>query len=124
VVNIKPALSSLRRGLKAHMAADVAALSRNDIVTAIGALTRIGKPGAAADLRRHTRTFCEWAVAELAIGHQRADLVARYNKDTAWRERVAAFEKVSAHISALLVEATDARDNVIVMPGVKKGSAE
>jgi integrase len=318
LVNIKPALSSLRRGLRAYMAADVAALSRNDIVTAIGALTKLGKPGAAADLRRHARTFCEWAVeqglakynvmaglrapsrtrhqrlrdaeqkgkaltdaelvrvwraaqalqdrsqrgervagafgglvqlalltgmrrgelsqlqrdrhvltgdrttdnrgingerihlprtitktaadhdipltplmrrviaaqprttspllfpsritggrfggwtqlvamlndlsgvdvrlhdlrrtvrtlmsrlgipediAELAIGHQRADLVARYNKDTAWRERVAAFEKVSAHVSALLVEAADDHSNVIAMPGavVKKGSAE
>jgi integrase len=317
VVNIKPALSSLRRGLRAYMAADVATLSRNDIVTAISALTKLGKPGAAADLRRHSRTFCEWAVdqglakfnvmaglrapartrqqrlrdaeqkgkaltdaelvrvwraaqaiqdrslhgervsgsfgglvqlalltgmrrgelsqlqrdrhiltgdraidtrggiggerihlpktitktaadhdipltplmraviaaqprttspllfssrftggrfggwttlvamlndlsgvdvrlhdlrrtvrtlmsrlgiaediAELAIGHQRADLVARYNKDTAWRERVAAFEKVSAHINALLVKAADDRDNVIALPGVKKGSAE
>jgi integrase len=314
VVNLKPALSSLRRGLKASMAADVAALSRNDIVTAISALTKLGKPGAAADLRRHSRTFCEWAVeqglakfnpmaglrapgrtrqqrlrdaeqkgkaltdaelvrvwraaqamqdraargehvtgsfgglvqlalltgmrrgelsqlqrdrhiltgdravdtrdgiggerihlpktitktaadhdvsltllmraviaaqprttslllfpsrftggrlkgwttlvamlndlsgvdvglhdlrrtvrtlmsrlgiaediAELAIGHQRADLVARYNKDTAWLARVAAFEKVSAHISALLVEAADDRSNVITMPGAKEG---
>ena len=29
-------------------------------------------------------------------------LVARYNKDTAWRARAEAFEKVSAHISGLL----------------------
>jgi integrase len=316
VVNIKPALSALRRGLKATMAADVAALSRNDIVTAINALTKLGKPGAAADLRRYARAFCEWAVeqglakfnvmaglraagrtrqqrlqdaeqkgkaltdaelvkvwraaqaiqdraargdhvtgsfgglvqlalltgmrrgelsqlqrdrhvltgdraidnrgiggerihlpktitktaadhdipltplmravitaqprrlspllfpsritggrlkgwnrlvamlndlsgvdiklhdlrrtvrtlmsrlgitediAELAIGHQRADLVGRYNKDTAWLARVAAFEKVSAHISALLVEAADDHSNVIAMPGVQKGGAE
>jgi integrase len=64
LVNIKPALSSLRRGLKAHMAADVAALSRNDIVTAIGELTRIGMRGAAADLRKYARTFCEWTVEQ------------------------------------------------------------
>ena len=56
-------------------------------------------------------------IAELAIGHQRADLVARYNKDTAWRARVEAFEKVSAHISALLAEAADDRSNVIAMHG-------
>jgi integrase len=307
LVNIKPALSSLRRGLKAHMTADVAALSRNDIVSAINALTKIGKRGAAADLRRYARVFCEWTVeqglakfnpmaglrvssrtrhqrllvaepkgraladaelvkvwraaqamqdrsqrgervtgsfgglvqlalltgmrrgelsqlqrerhiltseraidnrgingerihlpkaitktaadhdihltalmraviagqprgssallfpssrtggrlkgwtkmvatfradsgvdfglhdlrrtvrtlmsrlgvaediAELAIGHQRADLVARYNKDTAWRARAEVFEKVSAHISGLLVEAADDRGNVIAM---------
>jgi hypothetical protein len=64
LVNIKPAMSSLRRGLKARMAADVAALSRNDIVTAIGELTRIGKRGAAADLRKYSRTFCEWTVEQ------------------------------------------------------------
>jgi integrase len=307
LVNIKPALSSLRRGLKAHMATDVAALSRNDIVTAINELTKIGKRGAAADLRKFSRTFCEWTVeqglakfnpmaglrkpsrtrhqrlqdsehkgkaltgselvkvwsaaqviqdrsqrgervagsfgalvqlalltgmrrgelsqlqrdrhvlageraidnrgidgdrihlpkaitktaadhdipltplmraviaaqprglspllfpsritggrlkgwtkmvaalradsgvdfalhdlrrsartlmsrlgvtediAELAIGHQRADLVARYNKDAAWQARVEAFEKVSAHISALLAEAADDRSNILAM---------
>jgi integrase len=64
LVNVKTALSSLRRGLKAHMAADVAALSRNDIVTAIDALTKLGKPGAAAGLRKFSRTFCEWTVAQ------------------------------------------------------------
>ena len=54
-------------------------------------------------------------IAELAIGHQRADLVARYNKDAAWQARVEAFEKVSAHISGLLIEAADDRTNVIAM---------
>jgi integrase len=309
LVNVKTALSSLRRGLKAYMATDVAALSRNDIVTAIDELTKIGKRGAAADLRKFSRSFCEWAVsrglakfnpmaglrapsrtrhqrlqdaedkgkaftdaelvavwraaqgvqdragrggpaagtfgglvqlalltgmrrgelsqlqrdrhvltgeraidnrgidgerihlpkaitktaadhdvpltplmraviaaqprgaspllfpsritggqlkgwtklvaalkdasgvdvelhdlrrtvrtlmsrlgiaediAELAIGHQRADLVARYNKDRAWQARVEAFEKVSAHIGALLAEAADDRDNVIPLHG-------
>ena len=64
LVNIRTALSSLRRGLKAHMGTDVAALTRNDIVTAIGELTKIGKPGAATDLRSSSRTFLEWAVAQ------------------------------------------------------------
>jgi hypothetical protein len=56
-------------------------------------------------------------LAELAIGHQRADLVARYNKDTAWRARAEAFEKVSTHISALLAEAAHDRGNVVAMHG-------
>ena len=52
------------------------------------------------DLRRTVRTLMSRLgvaedIAELAIGHQRADLVARYNKDTAWRARAEAFEKVS-----------------------------
>jgi integrase len=64
LVNVKLALSSLRRGLKAHMATDVAALSRTDIVTAIAVLTKLGKRGAAAGLRKHARTFCEWTVAQ------------------------------------------------------------
>jgi integrase len=316
LVNVTTALSSLRRGLKAHMATDVAALSRNDIVTAIDALTKLGKPGAAAGLRKFSRTFCEWTVAqglakfnpmaglrapsrtrhqrlqdaedkgkalsdaelikvwraaqaiqdrsqrgervagafgglvqlalltgmrrgelsqlqrerhiltgeraidnrgidgerihlpkaitktvadhdihltalmraviaaqprgssvllfpssrtggrlkgwtkmvaafradsgvdfglhdlrrtvrtlmsrlgvaediaELAIGHQRADLVARYNKDTAWRARGEAFEKVSAHVSALLAEAADDCGNIVQMHGAGRAHAE
>ncbi len=64
LVNVKTALSSLRRGLKDHLTADVAALTRNDIVTAINALTKAGKRGAAGDLRKYARSFCEWTVAE------------------------------------------------------------
>jgi integrase len=64
VVNVKTALSSLRRGLKAHMAADIAVLTRGNIVTAIDALAELGKRGAATDLRRHTRALLEWAVGQ------------------------------------------------------------
>jgi integrase len=45
------------------MATDVAALSRNNIVTAIEALISIGKRGSADDLRKFARSLCEWAVA-------------------------------------------------------------
>jgi integrase len=74
------------------------------------------------DLRRTCRTQMSRLgvpedIAELAIGHQRADLVARYNKDQAWQARVEAFEKVSAHISALLAEAANDRRNIIAMHG-------
>jgi hypothetical protein len=64
LANPKTPLSSLRRGLKAHMATDIAVLSRNDIVTAIDALTKLGKPAAAASLRKFSHSFCEWAVAQ------------------------------------------------------------
>jgi hypothetical protein len=40
-------------------------------------------------------------VAELAIEHVRAALVARYNKDTAWGGRCDAFARVSDHVAAL-----------------------
>jgi integrase len=64
LVNVRPALSTLRRRLKAHMATDVAVLSRNDIVTAIDALTKIGRRGAAGDLRKFARSLCEWTVQQ------------------------------------------------------------
>jgi integrase len=78
------------------------------------------------DLRRTVRTCMSRLgvpedIAELAIGHQRADLVARYNKDQAWQARVEAFEKVSAQVSALLVDAADDRNNVIAMRGRDQG---
>jgi hypothetical protein len=42
-------------------------------------------------------------VAEgLAIGHVRADLIARYNKDKAWAGRSDAFARVSDHVATLL----------------------
>jgi integrase len=69
LVNRKPALSSLRRGLRPHMAVDVAVLSRNDIVTSIDALTQAGKRGAAADLRKFTHGLLEWAVARGLAAH-------------------------------------------------------
>jgi integrase len=56
------------------------------------------------DLRRTARTLMSRLgvaedLAELAIGHVRDDLVARYNKDDAWAGRHDAFTKVSAHIA-------------------------
>jgi integrase len=64
LVNVKTALSTLRRGLKDHMATDVTVLSRADIVTAIDTLIRIGKRGAAGGLRKFSHSFCEWTVAQ------------------------------------------------------------
>ncbi|WP_245446772.1 tyrosine-type recombinase/integrase [Bradyrhizobium sp. MOS002] len=59
------------------------------------------------DIRRTCRTLMSRLgvaedIAELAIGHQRADLVARYNKDEAWEGRVAAFELVSTYLTELV----------------------
>jgi integrase len=64
LVNKQTAMSSLRRGLREHMTADVATLSRANIVAAIERLISIGKPGSAADLRKFAHTFCEWTVAQ------------------------------------------------------------
>jgi integrase len=58
------------------------------------------------DLRRTCRTLMSRLdvpedVAELAIGHQRADLVARYNHDHAYAKRASSFELVSGHVAEL-----------------------
>ena len=59
------------------------------------------------DLRRTARTLMSRLgvpedIAELAIGHVRADLIARYNKDQAWEDRCDAFARVSAHVESLI----------------------
>src|SRR5262249_9192036 len=77
VVNIKPALSSLRRGLHGLMSKEVTYLTRRDLVAAIAAIEADGRPGAAQDLRRFTRVFLEWCVergliiANRLAGHRR-----------------------------------------------------
>ena len=69
------------------------------------------------DLRRTARTLMSRLgvpedIAELAIGHVRADLIARYNKDEAWEGRRDAFIKVSAHVATLI----GAREGAEVVP--------
>ena len=51
-------------------------------------------------------------IAELAIGHVRADLIARYNKDEAWEGRRDTFTRVSDHVAALI----GARAGAAVIP--------
>src|SRR5262249_40496083 len=62
LVNRKTVMRTRRRGLGRLMGKDVAAITRADFVTAIVAIKDQGKPGAAADLRKCARTFCEWCV--------------------------------------------------------------
>jgi integrase len=69
------------------------------------------------DLRRTARTLMSRLgvpedIAELAIGHVRADLIARYNKDQAWEGRCDAFARVSAHIATLI----GAQGSAVVIP--------
>src|SRR6516162_10742975 len=69
------------------------------------------------DLRRTARTLMSRLgvaedLAELAIGHVRADLIARYNKDEAWEGRCDAFARVSTHVESLI----GAREGAAVIP--------
>ncbi|MGY3529819.1 MULTISPECIES: tyrosine-type recombinase/integrase [Bradyrhizobium] len=69
VVNWKPAMSALRRGLKEHADSGVGDLTRRQIMAAVDRVTKTGKRGAAKDLRKHTHTFLEWCVSEGYVDH-------------------------------------------------------
>ncbi|MFQ3456470.1 integrase arm-type DNA-binding domain-containing protein [Bradyrhizobium sp. UFLA01-814] len=69
VVNWKPAMSALRRGLKEHAESGVGDLTRRQIMAAVDKVTKTGKRGAAKDLRKHTHTFLEWCVSEGYVDH-------------------------------------------------------
>ena len=62
LVNVRPTMSALRRGLSRLMANDVRTLTRADYVAAVAVIERDGRMGAAGDLRKHCRTFAEWCV--------------------------------------------------------------
>jgi integrase len=63
IVNAKVIMSGLNRGLAKLMSKDVAAITRQDFVSAIAAIEADGRPGAAQDLRKFARTFLEWCVS-------------------------------------------------------------
>ncbi|WP_234683526.1 tyrosine-type recombinase/integrase [Bradyrhizobium monzae] len=69
VVNWKPALSALRRGLRDHAEGGVGDLTRRQIMAAVDKIAKTGKRGAAKDLRKHVHTFLEWCVGEGYLEH-------------------------------------------------------
>ncbi|OKO67825.1 integrase arm-type DNA-binding domain-containing protein [Bradyrhizobium sp. NAS96.2] len=69
VVNWKPAMSALRRGLTDHADSGVGDLTRRQIMAAVDKIAKTGKRGAAKDLRKHTHTFLEWCVGEGYVDH-------------------------------------------------------
>ena len=69
VVNWKPAMSALRRGLKNHFDLAIGDLTRRQIMAAVDKIAKTGKRGAAKDLRKHTHTLLEWCVGEGFVEH-------------------------------------------------------
>ncbi|MET4606683.1 integrase [Bradyrhizobium sp. JR4.1] len=69
VVNWKPAMSALRRGLKEHAESAVGDLTRRQIMAAVDKIAKTGKRGAAKDLRKHIHTYLEWCVGEGYVDH-------------------------------------------------------
>ncbi len=59
------------------------------------------------DTRRTCRTLMSTTgttedIAEIAIGHQRSDLIRRYDFSEVWPQRILAFERVSDHITSFV----------------------
>lgn len=75
VVNWKPAMSALRRGLKDHFDLAIAELTRRQIMAAVNKIAKTGKRGAAKDLRKHVHTFLQWCVGE---GYAEHNVLAGY----------------------------------------------
>ena len=69
IVARKVVLSGLNRGLHRLLSKDVANLTRRDFVSAISALEAAGKPGAAGELRKYSRTLLEWCVSTGRASH-------------------------------------------------------
>jgi integrase len=70
VVNAATALSAVRRHLlPAHATLDVASLTLIDVTSAMDKIAKAGKPGAAADLRKHASVFLNWAQAQGYVTH-------------------------------------------------------
>jgi integrase len=63
LVNVATIMSTLRRGLAPLAGREIDTLTRVDLVGRIEALEDAGLPGAAADLRKHSRSWLEWAVS-------------------------------------------------------------
>ena len=75
VVNWKPAMSALRRGLKVHADLAIGDLTRRQVMAAVDRIAKTGKRGAAKDLRKHAHTFLEWCVGE---GYTENNVLAGY----------------------------------------------
>ena len=59
------------------------------------------------DTRRTCRTLMSTTgttedIAEIAIGHQRSDLIRRYDFSEVWPQRILAFERVSDQITSVV----------------------
>ena len=69
IVNRTTVMSTLRRGLAPLLTREIETLSRKDFVARIDALEAAGKPGAAQDLRKHSRSLLEWATTKGLTSH-------------------------------------------------------
>ena len=63
IVNTPTIMSTLRRGLAPLLAREVDTVKRKDIVVLIDTIENDGKPGAALDLRKHSRSLLEWTTS-------------------------------------------------------------
>lgn len=106
--SVSLAMSVLRRGLAKLLKRDVASLTRKELVSTIDRLSAAGKPGAAAELRKHTRTLLDWATNKGLTQH---NVLAGYRRERTTRaERIQAAERgraLTRHELAALWHAAD-----------------
>ena len=94
IVNRATIASTLRRGLAPLMGREVDTLTRRDFVLLIDAIEADSRPGAAQDLRKHSRSLLEFAVAK---GAARANPLAGMRRQRASRaERLEDVQKGKA----------------------------
>jgi integrase len=119
IVNTKVIMSVLRRGLPRLMSKDVAAITRQDFVTAITAIEDQCKPGAAGDLRKYSRTFCEWCVER---GLVNANVMAglRRPKQTRAEKLAAEARKARALNDAEIIAMWNACE-LLLLTGARRG---
>jgi integrase len=90
IVARKVVLRGLNRGLHQLLGKDVAELTRADFVSAFSVLEAAGKPGAAGELRKYSRTFLEWCVSTGRASHNALAGLRRPKRSRAERLKAAA----------------------------------
>ena len=129
IVNVKMIMSGLRRGLAKLSARQIEDITRQDFVTAITAIENQGKPGAAEDLRKFSRTLCEWCVAR---GLTTANVLAglRRPKQTRAEKLAAGNRKAKALTNSEIVAVWNACDGrgsfgsiirLLLLTGARRG---
>src|SRR5258708_16279344 len=71
VVNWKPAMSALRRGLKDHFDLAIGELTRRQIMAAVARIAKTGKRGRGQDVAQPVQSFPERCVGDGYIGQTR-----------------------------------------------------
>lgn len=126
--NLATAMSTLRRGLEGIATRDVSTVTRRELVDILERIESRGKAGAAADLRKHVRTFLEWTTNR---GLTAFNVLAGLRRERATRaERIATEERGRALSAVEIKEVWKASDpetvfgrfvRALIITGARRG---